>query len=60
VQRLAREFRIGSGNRQEHRYPYEKFEMILRKLGFATEDFDALTLPELYLRLCLCDPKGEV
>lgn len=34
--------------------------MILRKLGFTPEDFDALTLPELYLRLCLCDPKGDV
>jgi hypothetical protein len=33
--------------------------MILRILGFTNEDFDTLTLPELYLRLCLADPKGE-
>jgi hypothetical protein len=34
--------------------------MIMRKLGFTNEDFDRLTLPELYLRLCLTDPKGDV
>ena len=33
--------------------------MILRKLGFTNEDFDSLTLPELYLRLCLADTKGD-
>jgi len=33
--------------------------MILRKLGFTNEDFDIMSLPELYLRLCLADPKGE-
>jgi hypothetical protein len=33
--------------------------MILRKLGFESVDFDILTLPELYLRLCLANPKGE-
>jgi hypothetical protein len=33
--------------------------MILRKLGFTNDDFYTLTLPELYLRLCLADPKGE-
>jgi hypothetical protein len=33
--------------------------MILRKLGFTNEDFDSLSLPELYLRLCLADPKGD-
>lgn len=34
--------------------------MILRKLGFNNEDFESLTLPELYLRLCITDPKGDV
>ncbi len=34
--------------------------MILRKLGFESVDFSNLTLPELYLRLCLADPKGDV
>jgi hypothetical protein len=34
--------------------------MILRKLGFESVDFDTLTLPELYLRLCITDPKGDV
>ena len=34
--------------------------MILRKLGFTNEDFNNLTLPELYLRLCITDPKGDV
>jgi hypothetical protein len=33
--------------------------MILRKIGFESVDFASLTLPELYLRLCLADPKGE-
>ena len=33
--------------------------MILRKLGFTNVDFDSLSLPELYLRLCLADSKGE-
>jgi hypothetical protein len=32
--------------------------MILRKLGFTTADFDRYTLPELYLRLCITDPKA--
>ncbi|GAB1365666.1 hypothetical protein MASR1M36_05370 [Candidatus Cloacimonadaceae bacterium] len=53
---MAREFRISSQN--QSRYPYERFEMILRKLGFTNEDFESLTLPELYLRLCLADPKA--
>jgi hypothetical protein len=34
--------------------------MILRKLGFTNEDFESLTLPDLYLRLCITDPKGDV
>ncbi len=34
--------------------------MILRKLGITTKDFNNLTLPELYLRLCLADPKGDI
>jgi len=34
--------------------------MIMRKLGFTNEDFSTLTLPELYQRLCLADPKGDV
>ena len=34
--------------------------MILRKLGFTTAEFDILTLPELYLRLCMSDPKGDI
>ena len=34
--------------------------MILTKHGFTNEDFGKLTLPELYLRLCLADPKGDV
>jgi hypothetical protein len=34
--------------------------MILRKLGITTEDLTTLTLPELYLRLCLADPKGDI
>lgn len=34
--------------------------MILRKLGFTIEDFESLTLPDLYLRLCITDPKGDV
>jgi len=34
--------------------------MIMRKLGFTNEDFDKLTLPELYLRLCITDTKGDV
>jgi len=55
---LAREFRISGDHRSK--YPYERFEMIMRKLGFTNEDFDRLTLPELYLRLCLADPKGDV
>ena len=33
--------------------------MIMRKLGFESIDFDNLTLPELYLRLCLADPRGD-
>ena len=33
--------------------------MILRKLGFTNEDFSNMTLPELYLRLCITDPKGD-
>ncbi len=33
--------------------------MILRKLGFTTADFDRYTLPDLYLRLCITDPKGD-
>jgi len=27
--------------------------MNCRKLGFAASDFDSMTMPELYLRLCL-------
>ena len=54
---MAREFRISGQN--QSRYPYERFEMILRKLGFESVDFESLTLPELYLRLCLADPKGD-
>jgi len=27
--------------------------MILRKIGFTTDDFNQLTLTELYLRLCI-------
>ena len=34
--------------------------MIMRKLGFTNEDFGTLTLPELYLRLCLADHKGDI
>lgn len=34
--------------------------MILRKLGFNNTEFDTLTLPELYLRLCMSDPKGDI
>jgi len=34
--------------------------MMLRKLGFTTEDLDRYSLPELYLRLCLADFKGEL
>ena len=54
---MAQEFRIG-GNGVSN-YPFERFEMILRKLGFTSEDFNSMTLPELYLRLCIADPKGE-
>jgi hypothetical protein len=54
---LAREFRIGGNG--VSKYPFERFEMILRKLGFTNEDFNNQTLPELYLRLCLTDPKGD-
>lgn len=32
--------------------------MMMRKLGFTTEDFANLTLPELYLRLCLTSMKA--
>ena len=28
-------------------------------VGFTNEDFESITLPELYLRLCITDPKGE-
>lgn len=31
---------------------------MMRKLGFNTEDFANLTLPELYLRLCLTSMKA--
>ena len=34
--------------------------MMMRKLGFNNEDFNTLTMPELYLRLCLNDPKGDI
>ncbi len=34
--------------------------MILRKLGFTNGDFNNMTLPELYLRICITDPKGDV
>lgn len=34
--------------------------MILRRLGLTTDDLNNLTLPELYLRLCLADPKGDM
>jgi hypothetical protein len=55
---LAREFRIGGNG--VSKYPFERFEMILRKLGFESVDFESLTLPDLYLRLCITDPKGDV
>ena len=55
---MAREFRIGGNG--VSKYPFERFEMILRKLGFESVDFESLTLPELYLRLCITDPKGEI
>jgi hypothetical protein len=32
--------------------------MILRKLGFTNDDFNNMTLPELYLRLCITDQKA--
>lgn len=34
--------------------------MIMRKLGFTAGDFNNLSLPELFLRLCLAGPKGEL
>ncbi len=33
--------------------------MILRKLGFTNDDFNNMTLPELYLRLCITDQNGD-
>jgi hypothetical protein len=33
--------------------------MSCRKLGFAAPDFDAMTMPELYLRLCLACEKED-
>jgi len=33
--------------------------MIIRKIGFTTNDFDTLTLPELYLRLCITLSQGR-
>ena len=55
---MAREFRIGGNG--VSKYPFERFEMILRKLGFESVDFESLNLPDLYLRLCITDPKGDV
>jgi hypothetical protein len=33
--------------------------MNCRKLGFAAVDFDSMTMPELYLRLCLVCEKED-